>query len=121
MAFNKIMRHMEGRSRDIYGARGRGKTQINFLISIIAATADYELSRNNPTICRGRFIAPIADLSALGGCSDTQMNVLKLIIGPLSPITLKDGNPRLAGVMHHPRKKAASSMPRPAIRTLSPM
>jgi len=34
------------------------------------------------------------DLSALGGCSDTWMNLLKLIIGPLSYITLMDGEPK---------------------------
>jgi len=40
---NNIIRHTDGRSRDIYGAWGWGKTHMNFLISIIAATAVYEL------------------------------------------------------------------------------
>ena len=30
---------------------------------------DYADEQNNPAICRGRFIAPTADLSALRGCS----------------------------------------------------
>jgi hypothetical protein len=33
--FHKIMRHTYGRSRDIYGARGRGTTYSNLLIFII--------------------------------------------------------------------------------------
>ena len=36
MRFHKIIWHADGRSRDIYGAWGWGKTRINFLISIIA-------------------------------------------------------------------------------------
>jgi hypothetical protein len=36
MRINKIIRHTNGRSRDIYGAWGCGKTHMNFLISIIA-------------------------------------------------------------------------------------
>ncbi len=43
MRINNIIRHTDGRSRDIYGAWGWGKTHMNFLISIIAAIADYEL------------------------------------------------------------------------------
>src|SRR6516162_7354768 len=31
----------------------------------------------NPAICRGRFIEPIADLSALGGCDDVYINKLR--------------------------------------------
>ena len=34
-------------------------------------------SHIHPGICRGRFIAPIADLSALGACSDGRMKKLK--------------------------------------------
>jgi hypothetical protein len=41
---------------------------------------DHDISQNNPDIRRGRFIAPIADLSALGGCFDIQINKLKVII-----------------------------------------
>src|SRR5713101_7615703 len=68
-----------GRSRDIYGAPGWGKTRSNVSMCIIAASADDELSLHNPAIeRRARFIAATADLSALGGCSDTQMNLLKL-------------------------------------------
>jgi hypothetical protein len=36
MRFNKILRHMDGRSRDIYGAWGWGKTHMNFLITTIS-------------------------------------------------------------------------------------
>jgi len=35
MRIKKIMWHTDGRSRDIYGARGWGKTRSNFFISII--------------------------------------------------------------------------------------
>ncbi len=35
MRINNIMRHTDGRSRDIYGAWEWGKTHMNFLISII--------------------------------------------------------------------------------------
>jgi hypothetical protein len=35
MGFHKIIRYTNGRSRDMYGAQGWGKTQMNFLISII--------------------------------------------------------------------------------------
>jgi hypothetical protein len=33
--------------------------------------ADYALSQTTPALCRGRFIVPIADLSALAACSVT--------------------------------------------------
>jgi len=46
------MRHMDGRSRDIYGARGWGKTHSNVFISIIAPRP-FTASRY-----WGRFIAP---------------------------------------------------------------
>jgi hypothetical protein len=41
--------------------------------------ADEQLIRD---IRRGRFIVPTADLSALGGCSDTVMKKLICIIAP---------------------------------------
>src|SRR6266699_7110083 len=66
-------------NRVIYSAGGWGKTRSNVSMCIIAASADDELSQHNPAIeRRARFIAATADLSALGGCSDTQMNLLKL-------------------------------------------
>ncbi len=42
MRFHKIMRHTDGRSRDIYDARGWGKTRSNFFISIIGPLMDEE-------------------------------------------------------------------------------
>src|SRR6266699_3444611 len=79
MRINNIIRYTDGRSRDIYSAGGWGKTRSNVSMCIIAASADDELSQHNPAIeRRARFIAATADLSALGGCSDTQMNLLKL-------------------------------------------
>src|SRR6266487_5734536 len=43
----------------------------------------YAHEQMNPVIRRGRFIAPIADLSAPGGFPDIQMKQLKSIISPL--------------------------------------
>jgi hypothetical protein len=38
--------------------------------------------QNNPIIRRGRFIAPIVDLSAIGGFHDIQIKKLNSIIAP---------------------------------------
>ena len=55
--------------------------QINKIIRP-SVGADYADEQNNPAICRGRFIVPIADLSALRGCSGIPIILLKVIIGP---------------------------------------
>jgi hypothetical protein len=44
--------------------------------------ADYAHERNNPDICRGRLIAPTADLSAFDGWSDIRMKYSICIIAP---------------------------------------
>jgi hypothetical protein len=44
----------------------------------LSVGADYADEQTHPIIRRGRFIAPIADLSALGGFSDIQMKRLIL-------------------------------------------
>jgi hypothetical protein len=67
--------------------------QVKRRVRCIAATADYADEQNTPAICRGRFIAPTADLSALVGWSCIRIILLKAIIGPLSSITRKDGDP----------------------------
>jgi hypothetical protein len=46
--------------------------------------ADYDDEQNKPGTRRGRFVAPIADVSALAGFSDTSLNLLKLIVGFIS-------------------------------------
>src|SRR6266851_3586408 len=58
MRINKLIRHTDRRCRspiyrgtDIYGAWGWGKTHMNFLISIIAPSADYELSQPTSVQC----------------------------------------------------------------------
>ena len=43
---------------------------------------NYGHEQNNRNICRGRFIVPTADLSALAGFSALQMNKLNSIITP---------------------------------------
>jgi hypothetical protein len=44
--------------------------------------ADYAHERNNPDSCRGRFIAPTADVSAFDGWSDVRMKYSICIIAP---------------------------------------
>jgi len=41
---------------------------------------NYDFQQTNPDIRRGRCIAPSADVSALGACSDTLMKQSKSII-----------------------------------------
>jgi len=53
--------------------RNCGATSLLFTINYV----DYQ---TNPTLCRGRFIAPSADLSALGACSGIWIILLKVII-----------------------------------------
>jgi hypothetical protein len=47
----------------------------------------------NRVIRRGRFIAPTADLSALGGCSDIPIKKLIYIIAPTADLSALDGFP----------------------------
>jgi hypothetical protein len=49
--------------------------------------ADYVDEQNHPAICRGRFIAPSADLSAFGGWSGIQFILLKAIIAPSADLS----------------------------------
>jgi len=37
MQFNKLMRHIDGRSREIYRAKGWGKTRSNVFIGVITS------------------------------------------------------------------------------------
>ena len=45
-------------------------------------TADFAHEQTNPTLCRCRFIAHTADLSAFTGIYDIPINLLITIIGP---------------------------------------
>jgi hypothetical protein len=64
-------------------ARGRDLRQITPVIFFndCEEWADNGFSLKNQDACRGRFIAPTADLSALAELSDIRINLLKLIIG----------------------------------------
>src|SRR5437879_5313214 len=72
---------------------GKSSFRVKRRARFIAATADYADEQNTPNTCRGRFIAPTADSSALAGWSCIRIILLKAIIGTLSSITLKDGGP----------------------------
>jgi hypothetical protein len=52
----------------------------NVTLQILVSLNDFK--QPTPAICRGRFIAPIADLSAPGVCFDIQVILLHAIINP---------------------------------------
>ena len=70
-----------------------------FHIILLSIWTDYGISHHPPAHCRGRFIAPTADLSALGGVSDIPIMLLNLIIDPTRMFPYPD---YFFTIHHHP-------------------
>ena len=78
---------------------------------------DYTLSQTTPTPCRGRFITPTADLSALRGCFHFPINSSMTMIAPHRVV-----RPTLEADPHLKRKRSvgAGLAPRRQVCTHTP-
>ncbi len=72
-------------TRSLWGLRGAHRSHPNQdKHQAPSSTPPRPLSLQDPGPQAYHYFAPIADLSALGGCDDVRINLLMSIIGPLS-------------------------------------